>query len=732
MIKQLIGKYFPLLPKRKRTPTIIQMEAVECGAASLAIILGYHGRFVPLEELRVSCGVTRDGSNALNLVKAAEIYNLEAKGYKVDIDEINTLLTPFIVFWNFNHFLVVEGFGKEFIYLNDPATGPRTISYDDFDQAYTGVAITFEPGENFIKGGQPLKLWPAIKERIKNVKLPTAYLCMAGILLLFPTLALPAVTQIFYDNVLGGHQLSWQWGVAIALIWIAIVIGCLTAVQQTYLNRLNAKLSIRFSSDFIWHILRLPISFFSQRFGGEIAWRVTLNDSVTSTMTGSLATTVINLLLIVFYALVMVQYDPVIASIGIIAAFINLLSLIIITRSRLDAYARMRQESGKSMGFAIGALQHMEAIKAAGNESDFFSRWAGYYAKSLNAEREINTKDVVITAVPYLLQSLSTAALLGIGAWRIIHGDLTIGMLLALQALLAAFLNPLMQMVNLGSTLQTLKIDIARLNDVLKNKIDRVFTFSKETPQQEDGYKLKGYLELKNITFGYSPLSPPLIDQLNLTLKPGQRVALVGPSGCGKSTIAKMVSGLYEPWSGEILYDGKPIQEIPRNVLHHSIASVDQDIFLFSGRIKDNLTLWDSTIPESEIIQAAKDAQIHDEILKRQENYEAKLTEGGANLSGGQRQRLEIARALVLSPSILIMDEATSALDSTSEELISRNIRRRGCTCVMIAHRLSTIRDCDEILVLDQGKVVQRGTHEELRALPGIYQELIEKEGSFE
>jgi ABC-type bacteriocin/lantibiotic exporter with double-glycine peptidase domain len=392
----------------------------------------------------------------------------------------------------------------------------------------------------------------------------------------------------------------------------------------------------------------------------------------------------------------------------------------------------MRQESGKSMGFAIGALQHMEAIKAAGNESDFFSRWAGYYAKSLNAEREINTKDVVITSVPYLLQSLSTAALLGIGAWRIIHGDLTIGMLLALQALLAAFLNPLMQMVNLGSTLQTLKIDIARLNDVLKNKIDRVFTFSKEVAQQENGYKLNGYLELKNITFGYSPLSPPLIDQLNLKLKPGQRVALVGPTGCGKSTIAKMVRGLYEPWSGEILYDGKPIQEIPRNVLHHSIASVDQDIFLFSGKIKDNLTLWDSTISESEIIQAAKDAQIHDEILKRKENYEAKLTEGGANLSGGQRQRLEIARALVLSPSILIMDEATSALDSTSEELISRNIRKRGCTCVMIAHRLSTIKDCDEILVLDQGKVVQRGTHDELRSLPGIYQELIEKEGNFE
>lgn len=732
MIKNLIAYCRKRWQIRKRTPTIIQMEAVECGAASLAIILAYFGKYVPLEELRATCGVTRDGSNALNLIKAAHKYGLEAKGFKVEIDAITSLPTPFIVFWNFNHFLVVEGFGKEFVYLNDPATGPRKISYADFDDAYTGVSITFEPEEEFKRGGAPPRLWPSIKERLRSVKLPTLYLCLIGLLVLFPTLAIPAVTQIFYDNVLNAGQLNWQWAITATFILITIGIGTLTALQQKYLTRLNMRLSIKGSSEFLWHILRLPMTFYSQRFGGEIANRVSINDTAIQTLTINLAPTAINMLLIAFYAIVMIQYDLVIASIGIIAGFINLLALIIITRARTDAYARMRQETGKGVGFVIGALQHIEAIKAAGNETDFFSKWAGYYAKSLNAEREINEKDVVLTAIPFFLQSLSTAALLGIGTWRIINTDLTIGMLLALQALLNAFLSPLIQMVNLGSTLQSLKIDFARINDVMKNKVDPIFTYQQQLPQHDPTTKLKGYLQLKEVSFGYSPLAPPIINKLSFELKPGQTIAFVGPSGCGKSTIAKLISGLYQPWEGEILYDGKPLKAISRKTFSNSLASVDQEIFLFSGTIKENLTLWDSTISEENLINAAKDAQIHNEILERQDGYDTMLTEGGGNLSGGQRQRLEIARTLVLSPRFLIMDEATSALDSNSEEQISKNIHRRGCTCVMIAHRLSTIKDCDEIIVLDNGTVVQRGTHDELRKVPGIYQELIQKEGQFD
>lgn len=714
--------------KRVKTPTVIQMEAVECGAAALAIILAYYGKFVSLEELRISCGVNRDGSNALNMVKAARSYGLASKGIKVELEELPNLQPPFVVFWNFNHFLVVEGWSKKGVYINDPSSGPRMVSHQEFDESYTGVAITFHPGHHFVRGGRPPELWLAIKQRLSQVKWPSLYICLAGFFLLLPALALPTIMQIFYDNVLGNGDLSWLPGITSALIYLAFLTGALTWLEQFFLNRLNIKLSTIFSSEFLWHILRLPISFYAQRFGGEIANRVSLNSLVAATLTGNLATTAINLILIIFYAVIMIKYDALIAAVGIFAGAINLLTLWLITRTRSDAYARMRQETGKSIGFAIGALQHIEAIKAAGNEGDFFARWAGYYAKGLNANQEIGVKDVTLTSIPALLQSLSTPALLGIGAWRIMNGDLTIGMLLALQGFLSSFLTPLNQMINLGTTLQTLRIDVARLNDVLKNPVDPVLQSQEEEQVENSTHKMNGYLQLEHITFGYSPLSPPLIENFSLFLKPGQRVALVGPSGCGKSTLAKLITGLYEPWQGRILYDHKPREAFPRSSFTNSVASVDQDIFLFSGSIKDNLTLWDNSIPEHDIFEAARDAVIHEEIVVRPDKYQSQLIEGGSNLSGGQKQRLEIARALVTGPSILVLDEATSALDSKSEEEISRNIKRRGCTCVMIAHRLSTIRDCDEIIVLSNGKIVQRGTHEELKAAPGTYRNLIEKE----
>ncbi|MDR3623814.1 MAG: NHLP family bacteriocin export ABC transporter peptidase/permease/ATPase subunit [Chlamydiales bacterium] len=715
--------------KRHRTPTVIQMEAVECAAASLAIVLGYYGKFIPLEELRIECGVSRDGSNAFNLIQAAEKYGMESAGFKAEMEDLQEMQLPFVVFWNFNHFLVVEGFSKKFIYINDPASGPRKISYEEFDKAFTGVVITMQPGEDFKKVGKAPALWPMLKARLWGVMTPISFISLAGIFLVLPGLAVPAITQIFYDQVLGAHHLGWKNGITFGLLGLVIVVGAITWLQCTNLNRLYSKLSIRFSGEFFWHILRLPVSFYAQRFSGEIAHRITLNEAVTSALTGNLATTFINIVLIIFYAFVMFQYNVTIALIGILAAFLNLLILWLINRSRNDAYARVQQETGKSIGFAIGALQNIESIKAAGNEADLFTKWAGYYTKTVNAQREINLKDVILTSFPALLQGISTAALLGIGGWKVLHGELTIGMLLALQGLLGAFLSPVAQMVNLGSTLQTIKIDIARLDDVLKNAEDPVLQLSEKGKRDDHSItRLEGYLEFKNVTFGYSPLDPPLIENLNITLKPGQRIALVGPSGCGKSTIAKLVSGLYQPWSGEIFYDGKLRPDIPAYVFHNSLSAVDQKIFLFSGLIRENLTLWDATVEDKEIIQAAKDACIHEEIILRQHGYDTLLEEEGANFSGGERQRLEIARALVCSPRVLIMDEATSALDSKTEEIISRNIRQRGCTCVMIAHRLSTIQECDEILVLDKGRVVQRGTHFELKSTPGLYQDLVNRE----
>lgn len=718
------------MKKRVKTPTVIQMEAVECGAASLAIVLAHFGSFIPLEELRVKCGVTRDGSNALNVIKAAKSLGLNAVGFRAsDIEELKKQPLPLVVFWEFQHFLVVEGFSDSKVYINDPASGPRKISYKQFDESFTGIAIRFEKTESFQKTKKPKKLINLTLDRLRNVKIPLIFLALCGFGLLVPNLFVPGASRAFFDNVLGHGIFSQTSGIVSLIVFLSFLTLGFTLFQNRYLNRLNIRLLSVYSFEFVWHLLHLPIQFYAQRYGGEIAYRVALNEKVAKTLTGTLVPTFVNFCLIIFYAVVMFNFDKIIALIGIGAAICNLLTLMMINRSRLDAYARVQQELGKSIGFSIGALQNIESIKAAGNEDDFFSRWAGRIADKVNAEREINAKDVLLTSIPPLLQGIAIIFLFGIGGIRILHGNLTVGILMALQGLLTTFLLPVNQLVNLGSTLQTLKIDVDRLNDVMKYPTDIVYRTHKNRASdiKEEG-KLEGFLELKDVTFGYNPNGSPLIENFSFVLKPGQRVAFVGPSSSGKSTLSKLISGLYQPWSGQILYDGKLITEIPRSVFTRSVSLVDQKIVLFSGTVSDNLTLWDPTINQSACVEAAIAACIHENIIGKNGGYDAELQEDGMNFSGGERQRLEIARALVNNPRYLIMDEATSTLDSLAELEISKNIRKRGCTCVMIAHRLSTIRECDEIIVLDKGKIVERGNHEELKKAKGLYYDLVERE----
>lgn len=712
---------------RKKTPTVIQMEAVECGAACLGIILGYWGCFVPLEKLRLDCGVSRDGSNALNMIKAARNYGLEGKGFKKNVDELHTLDLPAVILWEYNHFIVVEGFKDDCVYINDPAVGPQTLTYEELEAGYSGIALTFTPNESFEKGGKPLSLTKELFARLKKVHSPLLYLFLAGFCLLLPGLALPAFSRFFVDNVLLSQGFEWKGIFLFSIPLVACIGGLLIWLQSYFLNRLNGRLSIAFSSQFLWHILRLPLSFYTQRYPGEIGYRTTLNNQIAKQMTGPLAITFIDLFLILFYGAVMLKYDVWIGTIGFAAALLNIGVFLWIQRSRSDAYARMQQEMGKWIGSTIGLLQHMETIKATGIESEAFARYAGFYTKNINAQQEIGKKDAVLGVAAPLAQALSMAALLALGSLRVMEGKLTFGMLIALQTLMIGFLTPISRFVNFGQTMQNIKTNIGRINDVLKNKTDPIYQ-ERAPISSSQSIKLEGYLEFRNVTFGYSPLAPPLLEKLNFTIKPGKRLALVGPSGCGKSTIAKLAAGLYIPWEGEILYDGKPLSQVPPDVYYHSLGHVDQDILLFSGTIRENLTLWNEAVSEERIIQAAEDSAIHDEIMQRDQGYENILIEGGKNLSGGQRQRLEIARAQLYSPSILIMDEATSALDSETEKEISDKIRRRGCSVLMIAHRLSTIRDCDEILVLEQGKVVQRGSHETLKGEEGLYRKLIESE----
>jgi ATP-binding cassette, subfamily C, bacterial len=717
-------------PQRVKTPTLLQMEAVECGAAALGIMLGYYGRIVPLTELRQECGVSRDGSKASNVVKAARQYGLQAKGLQKPLETLKELRPPYIVFWNFNHFLVLEGWGADRVYLNDPATGPRTVSLPEFDQAYTGVVLVMEPGPTFSKGGRKPSIVASLGRRLVGVKGALGYCLLAGLLLTLPRLAVPAFTQVFVDEILVQGRQEWLRLLMVGMIVTVILIGLLARLRLYYLRRLMLKLSISMSGQYLWHTLRLPVGFYAQRFAGEISSRLDMNDKVANILSGSLATTVIDVVMIVFYAVLMFFYDWVLTLIGFFFAGINILALQLLSRSRVDANMRLAQEYGKISGVTIGGIQTMETIKASGLESDLFAKFAGYYAKAVNSQQQLALQNQILAILPTLLGTLITTSILVVGGLRVMNGNLTIGMLIAFQMLMGSFLGPVNSLVNFGSTLQELEGDLTRLDDVLQNPIDPEAD-RKDTAYRidRDSFCLQGYVELDNITFGYSRLDGPLIENFSLSVKPGERVALVGGSGSGKSTLAKLICGLYEPWSGDIRFDGESRSRLPRSVLANSVAMVEQDIFLFAGTVAENLTLWDETVPRTDIVQACQDAAINDLVLLMPGGYDAELIEAGANISGGQRQRLEIARALVRNPAILVLDEATSALDAETELIIDQNLRRRGCACIVVAHRLSTIRDCDEIIVLERGKVVQRGTHEELSQQGGAYSRLIHREG---
>ncbi|MDR1874766.1 MAG: NHLP family bacteriocin export ABC transporter peptidase/permease/ATPase subunit [Synergistaceae bacterium] len=707
-----------------KTPTLLQMEAVECGAAALGILLSHYGRYEPLEELRQQCGVNRDGSTALNVLKAARHYGMEARGFYSSTANLAKERMPLVIHWNFNHFLVLEGFRGGKAFLNDPANGHRKVSLEEFKGSFTGVAMAMKPGEAFKKGGKKFNVVSVVAKKLATEKPALLFVVLTGLLMIVPGLAAPVFSQVFLDDVLTGAHADWMTGLLMAMGTACLFDGLFNFLRSWCLTKWQTKLTIRDAGAFFWHVIRLPMGFFQQRFSGEVAMRVGFNEQVANVLTGEAATALLDLFVTLFYLALLIQYSPSLTAIGVSFSVMNILLLSVMRKRLLEISLRLQQDSGKAMGTAVGGLQIIETLKANGNEADFFAKWSGYSAKLAAGKQDLHLASQIMSVGPAFFNAINTALIMVVGGFQIMDGVMSAGIFTAFRSLMGSFQAPLGKLLGLGSSLQNTEMQMQRLNDVLRCEIDSV-AYPARPPKPIAREKLTGLVELRDVSFGYSPLVPPLIENFSLTIKPGRWVALVGASGSGKSTVARVVSGLYREWSGKILFDGMERSEIPKEVLVNSIAGVDQEIYLFGGSVRENISLFDSSIPQSDILAGAMDAVIHDDITKLDGGYEHMIREGGVNFSGGQRQRLEVARALAGDPSILIFDEATSALDPVTEEILLTSVRRRGCSCLMVAHRLSAFRDCDEIIVLEYGKVVQRGTHNEMIKADGPYRRLI-------
>ena len=718
---------------RVKVPTILQMEATECGAASLAMILAHYGLWIPLEKLRAECGVNRDGSKASCVIKAARNRNCEADGYRWTVNDILELLPenpfPLIIHWEFNHFVVLEGIKNGRAYLNDPAMGRRTVPLDEFRTSYTGVALYIVPGENFQKAGHRYNVFKDMGRKLLEDKWAALFIFILELCAIIPGLASPVMSQIFLDDILTKKHPDWMVNFCIAMVVSFILSGIIAWLRAVVLTKWQRKLTLADSSSYFWHLLKLPMQFFHQRYAAEVAGRVGFNESIAGVLSGPAATAVLDLFVAVFYLLLLLQYNVTLTLIGIAFTSVELILFFAMRRHLTDLNMRIQQDAGKAYGVAMNGLRMIETIKANGDESDFFTKWAGYQTKVLSASQETTLWAMSVKMLPTLLSGINGALVMTIGGFSIMEGAMTAGMFMAFQHLMGSFQAPVNALVGLGSTLQTTEMQMQRLNDVRRYEVDNLNFPSQEEELQKSfsADRLSGDLRLTDVSFGYSPLEKPLLEHFDLHAEPGEWIAVVGASGSGKSTLAKIVTGLYEEWGGTLAFDGVPRRKLPRKVILSSLAAVDQDIFLITGTVAENIALFDHTVRKSDIVQAAKDACIHDDILKLNGGYEAQVAEGGMNFSGGQRQRLEIARALAVNPAILVLDEATSALDPITEKQVLKNIRHRGCTCLIVAHRLSTIRDCDEIIVLEKGKVVERGVHREMVKHDGPYRRLIEE-----
>ena len=708
-----------------KVPVIMQMEALECGAACLAMILAYYRKWVPLEQVRLDCGVSRDGSNMKNVYLAAKHYGLEPHGYHMELETVRKEATfPCIIHWNFNHFVVLDGFRGNKAVINDPARGTVRVSMEEFDESFTGLVMTFSPTESFVPSGRRKSTLAFARKRLRGAAPAVAFIILTTVITSLFGVINPVMQRILFDRLLSGTAPDWTRLFLIAVTALAVFQIIVQWAQTVYSLKINGKMAVEGNASYMWKVLRLPMNFFSQRMAGDILQRQGTNASIAGTLVDTVAPLAINTVMMVFYLVIMLRYSVIMTLVGVTALALNLLTAQYLAEKRVNVTRVQMRDEGKLASTTMAGISMTETIKSSGAEAGFFRKWSGYQASVNTQEVQFASISAKIGLIPQFISAASNYLVLFLGVIIAINGKFTLGMIVTFQSLLSYFMEPAMTLVEAGKTIQEMRTDMERVEDVMEYPDDPALSYGSESG--EEGYaKLKGEVELRNVTFGYATLGNPVIRNFSMHLKPGQRIAVVGASGCGKSTVSKLTCGLYQPWEGEILFDGRPISEIPRGVFTGSVAMVDQDIVLFEDTIAANIRMWDESITDFEVILAARDAQIHDDILRRPGGYQAKLIENGRDLSGGQRQRMEIARVLAQDPSIIILDEATSALDAKTEYELVRAIRDRGISCIVVAHRLSTIRDCDEIIVLDRGEIVERGTHDELIAKGGAYAELV-------
>lgn len=711
-----------------KVPVMMQLEWLECGAASLAMVLAYYGKWVPIEQLRADCSVSRDGVNAEKIYLAAKLHDLDVKVYKLSPEAMKEKGGfPCIIHWNMNHFVVLKGFRGKYVYLNDPARGAIRVTWEEFDESFTGIALFLSPSEHFKPSGKPASISEFAKKRLTGMGVAVAFVAITTLIFYLFNITNSVAARIFVDKILVERNQSWTIPFLVILFGVSIIEIAAEWVRAIYRLKINGKMAAIGSTSYMWKVLHLPMDFFVQRRAGDIQARAVMNTSIAGTFVNTLAPLVMNTLIMILYLVLMVRQSLLLSLIGITVLVLNLVLSVVISRRRINVTRVRLRDEGKQDSIALAGIDMIEAIKASGSESSFFRRWAGHLAAANRQSVKAEKNEQYLGTIPAFLVTLSNYAVLALGVLLTMQGKFTLGAVLMFQGFMSAFLSPAMTIVQAGQTMQEMRTQMERVEDVMQYPEDEALKEAAEDAETVSG-KLKGNIKLNHVTFGYSRSSAPIIEDFSLSVKPGQWIGIVGPSGCGKSTIAGMIAGLYQPWSGEILFDGKPRSAYPREVLTSSLSVVDQEPSLFEGTIANNIKMWDSTIQDFEVIYAARDAAIHKDVSEMVNGYQHKLKSGGRNLSGGQRQRLEIARALAPDPSVLILDEATSALDADTEYEVIRAIRNRGITCIVVSHRLSVIRDCDEIVVLDHGKAIERGTHDTLMARDGVYTRLIANE----